>query len=75
MYCWVRRVRSRWKRRPQGRLGVPPQPENKRVYIVLRSVAVVVGLLFPLTGLAIVVMLALDLLLIRWVPPLRRAFA
>lgn len=64
-----------WKRRPQGRLGVPPQPENKRVYIALWSIAVVVGLLFPLTGLAIVTMLALDLLLIRWVPPLRRAFA
>ena len=64
-----------WKRRPLGRLGVPPYPENKRVYIALWSIAVVIGLLFPITGLAIATMVALDLLLIRWVPPLRRAFA
>ena len=64
-----------WKRRPQGRLGVPPYPENKRVYLALWGIAVAVGLLFPITGLAIAAMIALDLLLIRWVPPLRRAFA
>ncbi|MCG8596526.1 MAG: PepSY domain-containing protein, partial [Kiloniellales bacterium] len=64
-----------WKRRPRGRLGVPPYPENRRVYVVLWSIAVVIGLLFPVTGLAIATMVALDLLLIRWVPPLRRAFA
>ncbi len=64
-----------WKRRPQGRLGVPPYPENKRVYAALWSIAIVIGLAFPITGLAIATMVALDLLLIRWVPPLRRAFA
>ena len=33
------------------------------------------GVLFPLSGLAIVVMIAADLLLIRWIPPLRRVFS
>ncbi|MGJ4857207.1 PepSY-associated TM helix domain-containing protein [Labrys sp. La1] len=64
-----------WKRRPSGRLGVPPYPSDPRVYRGLWIVANAVGLAFPITGLAIAVMVALDLLVIRTVPPLRRAFA
>lgn len=63
-----------WRRRPQGRLGMPPAPSDRRVYIGLWAIAIVFGLLFPISGLAIVAMIAADLLLIRWVPPLRRAF-
>ena len=62
------------KRRPSGRLGVPPYPASRRVYGALWAMALVFGVLFPLSGLLIVAMLAVDLLLVRNVPPLRRAF-
>ena len=64
-----------WRRRPDGRLGMPPAPADRRVYVGLWAIAIVFGVLFPLSGLAIVVMIAADLLLIRWIPPLRRAFS
>lgn len=64
-----------WKRRPQGRVGVPPHPADRRVYRALWIGAVALGVTFPITGLAIAAMLAIDLLVIRTVPPLRRAFA
>jgi uncharacterized iron-regulated membrane protein len=63
-----------WKRRPKGRVGVPPPPADGRAYGALWLAAVAVGLAFPLTGVAIAAMLAFDLLVIRTVPPLRRAF-
>ncbi len=64
-----------WKRRPQGRVGVPPLPSDRRVYRALWIAAAVLGVAFPVTGVAIVAMLAVDLLLIRTIPSLRRAFA
>jgi uncharacterized iron-regulated membrane protein len=64
-----------WKRRPLGRLGVPPYPSDRRVYVALWIAAALVGIAFPITGLAIIVMLAFDLLLVKTIPPLRRAFA
>ena len=64
-----------WKRRPVGRVGVPPYPADTRVYRGLWIAAVLMGLALPITGLAILLMLAVDLLIIRTVPPLRRAFA
>lgn len=64
-----------WKRRPAGKVGVPPYPADPRVYRALWAVAVALGLAFPITGLAILAMVGFDLLVIRAVPPLRRAFA
>ena len=64
-----------WKRRPVGRIGVPPAPRERRVYLGLWSIAAVFGLAFPLTGLAILAMIAFDQVVIRFVPPLRRIFA
>lgn len=63
-----------WKRRPAGKVGVPPMPQDRRIYVVLWTIAVVFGALFPITGLAILIMIALDLALIRTVPALRAAF-
>ncbi|KQT54289.1 hypothetical protein ASG43_01320 [Aureimonas sp. Leaf454] len=63
------------KRRPSGRLGVPPYPASRRVYGSLWAMAVVFGVLFPLSGILMVAMLAFDLLLVRNVPILRRIFA
>lgn len=64
-----------WKRRPPGRLGVPPMPSRKRIYIGLWAIAVAFGLAFPMSGIAIVVMILIDQAILRLVPPLRRAFS
>lgn len=63
------------KRRPAGRMGVPSYPTSRRVYGALWAMAVAFGILFPLSGLLILAMVALDVLVIRNVPPLRRVFA
>lgn len=64
-----------WKRRPLGRVGVPPLPPQRSVYFGLWVIALAFSLAFPLTGLAILAMIAFDQLVIRFVPPLRRAFS
>lgn len=50
-----------WKRRPAGGLGVPPLPTDRRVFIGLFIILGIGGLLFPLTGLALLLMVAIDL--------------
>jgi uncharacterized iron-regulated membrane protein len=64
-----------WKRRPSGRLGVPPMPPRKGVYIGLWAIAIVFGLAFPMSGIAIVVMILIDQVLLRFVPSLRRVLS
>ena len=66
-----------WKRRPAGagRLVAPPRPAE----LPLWKGAVVIGLFlclaFPLVGLTLLAVLAIDVLLIQNVPALRRAFS
>ncbi len=50
-----------WKRRPAGRLGVPPPPADRRVFIGLFVLLGIGGALFPLTGLSLLGMIGLDL--------------
>jgi uncharacterized iron-regulated membrane protein len=64
-----------WKRRPAGRIGVPPMPPRRSVYLRLWIIALLFGIAFPLTGLAILAMVLFDQVVIRFVPPLQRAFA
>jgi uncharacterized iron-regulated membrane protein len=64
-----------WKRRPAGRLGVPPMPQQRSVYFGLWVIAVVFALAFPMSGLAILLMIAFDQVVVRFVPPLKRVFA
>jgi uncharacterized iron-regulated membrane protein len=49
-----------WKRRPAGSLGVPPMPSDRRLFSGLLAILVIGGIAFPLVGLSLVVMLALD---------------
>lgn len=49
-----------WKRRPAGSLGVPPMPSDKRVFRGLLAILVAGGIVFPLVGVSLVIMLALD---------------
>jgi uncharacterized iron-regulated membrane protein len=49
-----------WKRRPKGSLGVPPMPSDRRVFRGLIAILVIGGIVFPLVGLSLAVMLAMD---------------
>lgn len=49
-----------WKRRPAGSLGVPPLPEDPKAFRGLIAILAVGGILFPLVGVSLLVMLALD---------------
>jgi uncharacterized iron-regulated membrane protein len=52
-----------WKRRPKGSLGAPRVPENYRLAKGVLVIAVAIGVLFPLVGASLLVMLAIDRLL------------
>lgn len=49
-----------WKRRPSGRLGVPPLPSDRKVFYGLFAILGIGGVIFPLTGASLVVMVLLD---------------
>ncbi|MDF2996584.1 MAG: sulfite reductase [Xanthobacteraceae bacterium] len=50
-----------WKRRPKGALGVPPVPADPRAMRGLVLIMAAFGLVFPLVGASLLVMLLLDL--------------
>lgn len=54
-----------WKRRPKGSLGVPPLPEDRRAFRGLIAILIVGGIIYPLVGLSLIVMLALDFAVVR----------
>lgn len=54
-----------WKRRPAGTIGTPLYPKDYRVPRTILAIAAVVSVLFPLTGLGIVVFALIDFLLPR----------
>jgi uncharacterized iron-regulated membrane protein len=56
-----------WQRRPAGRIGVPLYPRDYRAPMAIVVIALLVCLLFPLTGIAILVFAVIDFLLPkRW---------
>lgn len=64
-----------WIRRPQrARLGVPPTFQSDRVWKVGLVTLFIIGLLFPLGGMTILVVLAIDALIIQRVGKLRQWF-
>ena len=64
-----------WKRRSprlsKGRLGAPEAPPGPRVRAAVLGIVLPLAILFPLTGLSLIVALALE----RAVSLLRRRFA
>lgn len=54
-----------WKRRPSGAMGVPPLPTDKRVFRGLIAILAIGGVLFPLVGASLIVMLIIDWLIVR----------
>jgi uncharacterized iron-regulated membrane protein len=62
-----------WKRKPSEHIGAPKALEGRtpKGFIIL---LVIMGLVFPLVGLSIIVILLLDWLIIRRVPKLKKFF-
>jgi uncharacterized iron-regulated membrane protein len=61
-----------WKRRPSGALGVPPLPVQPRALKVVVGLLVIGGVLFPLVGASLLLMLAVD---VGWVMRRQRRVA
>jgi uncharacterized iron-regulated membrane protein len=49
-----------WKRRPAGRLGVPPAPAEKGAAVGVLAVIAVVGVVYPLVGASLIAALMLE---------------
>ena len=64
-----------WKRRPRGasRLVAPPLPANLPLWKGAVFLMLLLSLAFPLVGLTLLTVLALDLLILSRIPPLKRA--
>jgi uncharacterized iron-regulated membrane protein len=55
-----------WKRRPSASLGVPPMPSDRRVFRGLLALLAIGGIVFPLVGVSLVLMIGLDWLYLRY---------
>lgn len=66
-----------WKRRPEraGRLAAPPRPRDLPFWKLASVVIVVLGVMFPLAGALMLGIVALDWLVLRHLPGLRRALS
>jgi len=63
-----------WKRRAGGlRLSAPPLPRNMPLWQGATLVALAVSMAFPMAGLTMLTVMALDLLVISRIPALKRA--
>jgi len=49
-----------WKRRPQGTLGMPPAPRDRRTYWVMAAIVLPVAVLYPLVGASLLAAYGLD---------------
>lgn len=49
-----------WKRRPNGSLGVPPAPANRKLQAGVFALLLLGGAIFPLVGASMLVMALLD---------------
>lgn len=58
-----------WKRRPKGRLGAPAAPPGPRVRAAVLGIVIPLAILYPLTGLSLLVAIAVD----QTVAAIRRA--
>ena len=66
-----------WKRRPAGafRLAAPPMPADLPLWKGAVLVALAVSLAFPMAGVALLCVLAIDVLVLTRIPVLKRAFS
>lgn len=52
-----------WRRRPQGRIGVPPMPGDRRLAAGMVVLILVLGVLLPMAGITLLIALAVDTLI------------
>jgi uncharacterized iron-regulated membrane protein len=64
-----------WKRRPAsaGNLSAPPRPDDLPFWKGAAALVVALGVVFPMAGATIVVVLLIDFTVLRMVPALKRA--
>ena len=62
------------KRKPTGKLGAPPKPNNPKVTVGVLMIMLVCGAVMPLVGLSILIVLVLDFLILRRIKALRHWF-
>lgn len=63
-----------WNRRRRGTLGIPRRPIEPHLLRPLGWAILVLGVVYPLWGLSVVVILIFDKYVIQRIPSLRRAF-
>jgi uncharacterized iron-regulated membrane protein len=65
-----------WLRRPSGaiRLVAPPMPKNMPLWKGAMLIMLLVSLAFPLVGITLIIVLALDLLILSRIPALKSVF-
>lgn len=75
MFLCVSSIVLWWKRRPSGagRLAAPPMPRELPLWQGAVLVGLTVSMAFPMAGLALLTVLALDSLILSRLPYLRRA--
>lgn len=61
-----------WRRRPDGRLGAPRPDDDVELPRWLPVVVVLLGVLFPLFGATLLIVLLLDVAVVRRIPALER---
>ena len=54
-----------WRRRPKGRVGAPTAPPGPRAKVAVLTIVLPLAILYPLTGLSLLVAVALDRLVAR----------
>jgi uncharacterized iron-regulated membrane protein len=65
-----------WKRRAGGlRLSAPPLPRDMPLWKGAVLVALAVSLAFPMAGVTLLAVLALDLLILQRIAPLKRVLS
>ncbi|WP_168121198.1 PepSY domain-containing protein [Paenibacillus sp. HB172176] len=63
------------KRKPSGSLGSPAKARNSKITIGVLVIMLICGAVMPLVGLSILAVLALDLIILRRIKPLRHWFS
>ena len=58
-----------WKRRPKGRLAAPIAPPGPRAKVAVLAIVLPLAILYPLTGLSLIVAVVLDRLVLALARP------
>lgn len=77
LFLCVSSIAMWWKRRPAGslRLAAPPLPRDMPLWQGAMLVALAVSLAFPMAGITLLAVLALDVLILQRIPALKRALS